>query len=67
MIGNGWVKLKAWTRIGVLVNQLRRLLDASVRLPSLPNYTGRYPVPSQSPLPLSLFLLPFSLLRLITC
>lgn len=31
LIGNGWVKLKAWTRIGVLVGQLRRLLDASVR------------------------------------
>ncbi|CED84855.1 atp-dependent rna helicase a [Phaffia rhodozyma] len=30
MLGNGWVKLKAWTRIGVLVNQLRRLLDASL-------------------------------------
>ena len=30
MVGEGWVKMKAWTRIGVLVNQLRRLLDASV-------------------------------------
>ncbi|RUP47115.1 P-loop containing nucleoside triphosphate hydrolase protein [Jimgerdemannia flammicorona] len=24
----GWIKLRAWARIGVLVNQLRRLLDA---------------------------------------
>ncbi|KAJ7492368.1 P-loop containing nucleoside triphosphate hydrolase protein [Mycena latifolia] len=28
---NGWIKLRAWPRIGVLVNQLRRLLDAQLQ------------------------------------
>jgi hypothetical protein len=27
---DGNIKLRAWTRIGVLVNQLRRLLDAQL-------------------------------------
>lgn len=26
-LGNSWINVKAWPRIGVLVNQLRRLLD----------------------------------------
>lgn len=30
MIGDGFIKLRGWTRIGVLVNQLRRLLDAQL-------------------------------------
>jgi len=28
---DSWVKLKAWPRIGMLVNQLRRLLDAQLQ------------------------------------
>ncbi|KAJ6575382.1 P-loop containing nucleoside triphosphate hydrolase protein [Mycena capillaripes] len=28
---DGWIRLKAWPRIGVLVNQLRRLLDAQLQ------------------------------------
>ncbi|KIM88927.1 hypothetical protein PILCRDRAFT_813926 [Piloderma croceum F 1598] len=28
---DNWVKLKAWPRIGILVNQLRRLLDAQLQ------------------------------------
>ncbi|KAH9948231.1 P-loop containing nucleoside triphosphate hydrolase protein [Amylocystis lapponica] len=28
---DSWIKLKAWPRIGVLVNQLRRLLDAQLQ------------------------------------
>jgi len=28
---DGWIKLKAWPRIGILVNQLRRLLDTQMQ------------------------------------
>jgi ATP-dependent RNA helicase DHX57 len=27
----GWIKMRAWSRIGVLVNQLRLLLDAQLQ------------------------------------
>lgn len=27
---NGWIQLRAWARVGVLVTQLRRLLDAQL-------------------------------------
>jgi hypothetical protein len=27
----GWIKLRAWSRIGVLVTQLRRLLEAQLQ------------------------------------
>lgn len=31
-VGNGgWIRMRAWSRIGVLVNQLRLLLDAQLQ------------------------------------
>ena len=41
LIIDGWIKLRGWTRIGVLVNRLRTALDAALRRRvDDPNYQG---------------------------